>query len=102
MNEMVHTIFVIKYWILSKKVHSYWDQTKDNSFYFKKLMLSICLPLLIITMTIVYCYNYIFYFPFSKFGYAVYLTFYSLPPFMILCIIGVAFLNLRGKSNEFY
>ena len=32
MNEMVHAIFVMKYWILSKKVNSHWFQTVDRCY----------------------------------------------------------------------
>ena len=39
-NDIVHTVFVIKYWILSKKVNTFWYQTKDRFYTFKLVIIT--------------------------------------------------------------
>ena len=67
---------------------------------YKKWTLMIFLPLLILIM---YFFDvYLGYRSENKIAHGIYLICYSLPPFIIVIILGIAFLNLRGISNEFY
>ena len=92
MNEIVHSIFVIKYWLLSKKINSFWFQNKDQNYIYKKWILIAVQTLFIIFSAIVtYWYDYAVRYYSVEFQ-----IFYNLPPFMIVGIMGTAFWNLRG------
>ena len=63
-------------------------------------MIMILLTLLILIPTTINCCYPLITEPDSK--NTVYVIFYSFPPFIIVAILGSAFYNLKGISNEMY
>ena len=100
-DEIVHSIFVIKYWVLSKKVHATVHNKGDKLFKLKLWsMITIQFLLILIMSPLNVYYDPIYHSPKNQINYIIWIFFYNLPVFIVIFILSIANWNLKDIGGN--
>jgi len=98
-DEIVHSIFVIKYWVLSKKVHATVHKKGDKLFKLKLWsMITIQFLLILIMFPLNVYYDPVYHSP-TQINFII-IFFYTLPVFIVIFILTIANWNLKDIGGN--
>ncbi len=99
-DEIVHTIFAIKYWVLSRKINQLVSNKEDKYLDCKARLIFLLQMLLILFTSIAWSLVYIV--DLTNKGYETILVFYTLNPYISFVILAEAFWKLKSCGADKY
>jgi fatty acid desaturase len=100
LNNIVHLIFAMKYWVMSNKIEQIVSKKENNKADLIANFIFYFITLLIVATNIAACFDESPNSGFSSSGEIIFNVLYSMPPYLIVGVLIDAFYRLRKFKGD--